>query len=217
LQIEILECAPDADGDIGSVDTLFSGQVITTSFDGPKISAKCRSIGSIFDRHIPTILIQPTCNFALYSTACGINSEVWKMTATVISYDGEHSLIIGQPSFVDQQAARPANAVFEHFFAGGKLEAGNGDSFTRRGILDSIANGENIKLSIRHPIETIPTAIFIWPGCDGRRETCLAYHAEDNPEGKFDNFPRFGGFPFSPSGNPTLTKINRDYANQGKK
>ncbi len=217
LQIEILECAPDADGDIGSADTLFSGQIITASFDGPKISAKCRSIGSIFDRQIPTILIQPTCNFALYSTACGINSDVWKMSATVVSYDGAHSLIIGQPVFVDQQAVRPDTVVFEHFFAGGKLEAGNGDSFTRRGILDSIANGENIKLSIRHPIETAPEAVFLWPGCDGRRETCLAYHADDNPDGKFNNFTRFGGFPFSPAGNPTLTKLNRDYENSGKK
>jgi hypothetical protein len=217
LEIEILECTPDANGDIGSADTIFSGQVMKAGFDGPKIQAKCRNIGSIFDRQIPTIMIQPTCNYALYSTACGLDSNVWKMTAVVVSYDGAHSLIIGQPTFVDAEAVRPATSVFEHFFAGGKLEAGSGNSFTRRSLLDSVANGDNIKLTLRHPIEAAPEAIFLWPGCDGRRETCMAYHAEDNPEGKFDNFPNFGGFPFAPSGNPSLTKVNRDYANNGKK
>jgi hypothetical protein len=217
LYVSILECSPDAAGDIASAKTIFSGQVKSANFDGPRISAKCVSLGSIFDRQIPTLLIQPTCNFPVFGTSCGLSSNDWKMSATVVSYDGAHELIIGQPAFVDAGATRPAVSVFEHFFAGGKLEAGANQSFERRSVLDSVANGGNIKLSIRHPLENIPESIFLWAGCDGRKETCSVYHAADNPDGKFDNFARFGGFPFVPSGNPTLAKINRDYSNNGKK
>jgi len=217
LYISIMECHPDENGDIASAATIFSGQVEDAAFNGPMIKAKCRNIGAIFTRQIPTMLIQPTCNYSPYGSACGLVSNDWKMSATVVSYDGAHELIIGQPTFSDPEAPRPPTSVFDHFFAGGKLEAGNGNTFARRGILDSVTHGDNIKLTIRHPLEAAPAGIFIWAGCDGRRETCGLFHADDNPDGKFDNLPRFGGFPFIPSGNPTLAKVTRDNSNDGKK
>jgi len=217
MYISILECNPDENGDIASAETIFSGQVEDAAFNGPIIQAKCRNIGAIFARQIPTLLVQSTCNYAPYGPACGLDSNVWKMSATVVSYDGAHELIIGQPTFSDPGAPRPWTRVFDHFFAGGKLEAGNGNDFARRGILDSIAHGDNIKLTIRHPLEAAPDGIFIWAGCDGRSETCRRYHVADNPEGKFNNFSRFGAFPHVPSGNPTLAKIVRDHSNEGKK
>lgn len=217
LKIEIMECQPDKNGDIADTKTVFSGSVITASFDGPTIKAKCRNIGSMFDRQIPIILIQPTCNYSLYSTACGVDSGIWKMSAGVVSYDGAHTLIIGQPDFSDLGAARPDHALFEHFFAGGKMEAGSGNTFERRSILDSVAFGDNIQITIRHPLENTPESVFIWPGCDGRKETCQLYHVDDNPDGKFDNYKRFGGFPFVPLGNPSVLKVSQNVSAGGKK
>ena len=43
---------------------------------------------------------------------------------------------------------------------------------------------------------------------DGRFETCQAWHATNNPSGKFGNRLNFGGHPFVPVANPSLVKVS---------
>jgi len=226
LRLKIFECSPDSEGVAGSVITVFTGQVASASFDGPLITAKCSGIAALFDKAIPNILMQPTCNYALYSPPCGLLAADWKMYSTVVAYvPNSFEILITSPTFVEASPSfpRPAISIFEHFFAGGKFEKGTGTELERRSIMDSVASGENIRITLRHPFETPPaylSTIYLWPGCDGRRETCLAYKGtlpNQNLAGKFGNFARFGGFPFVPIGNPTVAKINKDFSEGGKK
>ena len=229
LYLDIYECLPDSDGVVTSVNTIFKGQVASASFDGPMIDAKCYGISSLFDRKIPNILMQPTCNYAVYSAPCGLLAADWKMSSTVVSYTaGSYEIIVTPPVFTDDTPtqARPTVSVFDHFFAAGKFEKGTASTFERRGVLDSVANGSNIKITLRHPFDVTPVVsetIYLWAGCDGASGTCKAFDdtmvagSAVNPTGKFGNFDRFGGFPFVPLGNPTVAKVNKDYSQGGKK
>jgi hypothetical protein len=230
MYIEVKECVPGTDGSvIGEISTLFSGQVGSVSFNGPYLEAKCSGKGALFDKIIPSLLIQPTCNYSVYSPACGQSLANWKMQALIVGYvAGSYEMIIATPTFVvsNPTPARPVISMFEHFFAGGKLEVGSGETLERRGMLDSVANGGNIKLTLRNPLARVPVlgaeSLNLWAGCDGRQATCKQYLAtgpiiDQNLEGKFGNFNNFGGFPYIPIGNPTLAKVNKDKSQGGKK
>jgi len=231
LHLTIMECSPGADGVITSTTTVFKGQVSTVSTDGPLIQARCAGISTLFDRMVPNVLIQPTCNFLVFSPPCGLLSADWKMGATVVEYPYTHDgvtypykVLVTTPAFTDPtpEQTRPPTTQFEHYFAGGKIEFGEDDTYQSRSILDSETIGTvdpNVLLTIRHPLKdvTVDTTAGIWAGCDGRKETCLAYETTHNEEGKFGNYSRFGGFPFVPIGNPSLAKINKDHSEGGKK
>jgi hypothetical protein len=223
MSLEIHQAVLDSSGTVQSAVMIFKGQVVNASFDGPYISARCQGISSLFDRLVPNILLQPTCNYAVYSDSCGLLSDDWKMAASVVEYTaGSYEIIIQTPAFTKvSPTTRPSTTeVFEHYFAGGRFESGSGASFEARGIMDSVAIESNIKLTLRHPLDSAPLpsdTIFIWPGCDGKVETCKLYNEVSNPTGKFDNYDRFGGFPFVPIGNPSLSKVNKDISEGGKK
>jgi len=226
LSVEILEVTIDSDGDVVSPSVVYKGEVSSASFDGPMITAKCTGLAALFDRVVPTMLIQPTCNYALFGEPCGLLADDWKMTANVAQYpfsSDPYKILITPPSFVEADPTndRPDETpIFAHYFAAGRFEKGTGTTFEQRGVLDSADNSGNIVLTLRNPLDAPPavgSAVFIWPGCDGRKETCREYDILINPEGKFGNYPRFGGFPFVPIGNPSVAKINKDYSQGGKK
>jgi hypothetical protein len=59
--------------------------------------------------------------------------------------------------------------------------------------------------------------VIVVPGCDNRPETCKAYHVDDNPTGKFNNFGRFAGLPEIPDKNPAFQPLKQSDSNHGKK
>jgi hypothetical protein len=50
--------------------------------------------------------------------------------------------------------------------------------------------------------------VTLFPGCDGRWESCGAHDYGGNPDGKFNNRLNFGGHPYMPVGNPSLVKVS---------
>lgn len=228
LYLTIYQVTLNTSAVVQSAATIFYGQVKSAKFDGPMITASCTGIGGLFDRMCPNMLMQPTCNYAVYSVPCGLDEDDWEMTAQVVEYPhagSTYKMLINAPSFAlaDPRPTRPASlTIIEHYLAGGRFESGTGTTEESRSILDSdhTTYAPNIVITLRNPLENVPivgATVHMWPGCDGRRETCLDYNASTNPDGKFDNFENFGGFPFIPLGNPTLTKINKDYSQGGKK
>ena len=218
MSATIIQVSLDSDGLVieGSDLTIFKGEISSVSFEGPAVSATCVGVGDWLDSNVPNLLMQPTCNYMLYSTPCGRNASDWEMCASVVQYPYDSSpykILIDAPDWVQpvSHPTRPAGVeVFDHFFASGKFESGTGESLESRGILDSdhITASPNIIVTLRYPLNNTPADLRLWAGCDGRAVTCKAYDVADNTEGKFDNYPSFGGFPFVPEENPTLTEIS---------
>ena len=192
-------------------EVVFVGEVMSVSVKGRIISARGQAGGSIFDRQVPRFRLQNGCNHTLFDVGCGLAKAAWKFSATMA--------FPGTPGFpfeftLDglQRVSGPVPTFFEHWFVGGWIEFGAGSTWCRRAILRSTAvtaGAATVTLS-RDP-EPFPEAgdpVVLYPGCDGRFETCKAYHLSSNPSGKFGNPLNFGGHPFVPIGNPSLLKVS---------
>lgn len=193
-----------------AVRPVFSGEVTTVKSDGLKLTADILSGGTILDRRVSRFVFKPDCNHDLFSVGCTLDAANWRFTANLLDPGTE-----GYPFTFALNNLGPAWAVssfLAHFFAGGWIEFGTGTAWQRRAILDSTdATGGTMVVTLQRDPNPFPAAgspVVIYPGCDGRRETCIS---------KFNNYLNFGGHPFMPTGNPTLVKISTPAAAGGKK
>jgi hypothetical protein len=193
-----------------SPSVLFTGEVQSLSVKGSVFKAKLVPGGLVFSRKIPNFLIQPGCNHGLFSVGCGLSQAAYEFTASV-SDPGTP----GYPyTFTLSGLARTAGGALptlaEHY-AGGWIEFGSGGTLERLPILrsSSVSAGVLTVTLSRDPIvfPSVSAPVKLWPGCDGRWDTCRS---------KFGNGVNFGGHPLMPVGNPSLLKISTGVAG-GKK
>lgn len=212
------------------VTTIFTGVIIRPRIKGQRIQATAVPGGLAFDLQVPRFILGPQCNHItggdrtglhLVSEGCGLLRADWRFTASVVgpvNADYPFELLI-------ENLARdtgPTPDYFEGWFANGVIEWGTGEDIQRRRILtstDPVSDAMTIQLARWFtgvgPQPSDPVTIY--PSCDGRRETCRAYHTSENPQGKFDNYLQFGAHLFVPPGNPSLLKVSDNVAAGGKK
>lgn len=198
---------------------VFTGEVVRVGVKGKIVSARGQAGGSVFDRQVPRFRLQTGCNHTLFDTGCGLAKAAWKFTAKI----GDP----GDPGYPFEfeltdlaRVSGPAPAFFEHWFAGGWIELGAGPTWRRLPILRaSNVSAGTLTVTLSRDPDPFPEEgedVVLYPGCDGRWETCGAYHGTNNPQGKFDNRLNFGGHPFVPVANPSLVKVSESVAG-GKK
>lgn len=211
VTVEISEC--DVSGSTGSnVATRWTGEISRVSFDGPLVRASCSGPYSVFDRQVPRVTIQPGCNHAVYDSGCGLSSSDWTFTAAVNATTSGRTVVLKTWA---RTLGLPTGWGFANYFALGYLSRG-----TERWLVlsSSAVSGGLVTLTLdRVATWTADEAVSVVTGCDGRPETCRAYHASTNPEGKFSNYARFLGFPFSPPKNPSFSIPKRSGTDYGKK
>ena len=170
--------------------------------DGPLITARAAQVGNLFERKVPRVLLQPTCNYALFDGACGLNKDDWKYRGYVLA-------TLLNPSRIHLRSLARVTGTWVqpdlHWFAGGWIELGSNTDFESRFIADAStydASGDGfIELTLSTPLGRTPAVdeeVYLFPGCDGKRGTC---------KDKFGNYTRFGGFPHMPVGNPSMVKM----------
>jgi len=181
---------------------IFSGEVTRVKMDGPLITARAAQVGNLFERKVPRVLLQPTCNYALFDGACGLNKDDWKYRGYVLA-------TLLNPSRIHLRSLARVTGTWVqpdlHWFAGGWIELGSNTDFESRFIADAStydASGNGfIELTLSTPLGRTPASdeeVYLFPGCDGKRGTC---------KDKFGNYTRFGGFPHMPVGNPSMVKM----------
>lgn len=212
--LEILEC--DVSGGTGSnVAARWTGEIVKVSSEGPFVKASARGPYSAFDRPCPRFAMQAGCNHALFDGQCGLTRSQWEFSAVVSSVSGAQ-VTLGSWARVDA-GALPSGFGFAHWFALGYVER----SGTRLSVVSSTALSSGlITLTLdRVPATafTVGLSVVVVPGCDGRPESCKAWHTSSNPQGRFNNWPRFGGFPEIPEKNPAFTGLKKTNSAHGKK
>lgn len=201
LRLEIWEGQLLA-GSVTTAQRLFIGEVSRVSLDGPYVTARATQVGNLFERKLPRVLLQPTCNYALFDVPCGLSAEAWR-------YTGEVHAVLDNPARVQVSNLVLASANVTvppaHWFSGGWIELGSGADFESRFIADNTAyppgGGGWLELELTLPLGRVPAVgevVALWPGCDGKLGTCTA---------KFANAASFGGFPWMPTGNPSMLKM----------
>jgi len=201
----VIEACQPANGQGQNPRQVFGGQITGVEFDGPFLQASAAGASSLFDRLVPALLFETTCNWDVYGRGCGLDRDLWTFTATVASASGAQITIQN----ISAPGATPPGFGFADWFALGIVARADRQSasFVSR---STALSGGLISLELDRPLSpqvTLGDTILIAPGCDGRSATCRAWNATTNPEGKFDNFLRFGGFPEIPATNPIVQPI----------
>jgi len=208
LELEILECSPDSANIAGAPRQLFIGEVTSPSQVGPKLTALVTHKLSTFSANVPTMLVQPTCPYKLYSGPCGLVEADWRFSAVVVSYTPSAArLVVGS---ISRALGLPAFDL--GWFRFGKVYGGVGAGQWLRTIYESTAPFEgNLTLTLSFPIKNPPSVgeiVYLTPGCTGTVNEC---------ENKFANYPKnFGGSPFVPNGDPSFGEAPKT-AGTGKK
>ena len=204
--IREVQVADDDTVNLSAATTWFRGEVESVSADGPFIEASCVAAltGSgvrgpnIFDRRIPRLLYQTGCNHTVFDAGCGLTRSAWDVAVLVKG-------AVSNQTEIEVDGLTPGTPA-AHYFAGGLLEWVGG---TRYIADNTTPDGTGaMTLTLGTPVTLADNdSITLYPGCDGRVETCHS---------TFNNRARFGGFPFIPVGNPSMVHARSD-AQTGKK
>lgn len=217
ITLAIYECT--VSGSTGSnVTQWFGGEITACAADGPFLTASAAGANALFDRRCPRLLMQPTCNHALFDAGCGLDRDDWEITADVYDVSGVTVTI--------ENCARtgglPDGFGFAHWFALGYIERTVSGIIYRHLIFDSAVMDGDDRIALTLGSEASPAlaaedSIKVYPGCDGYLKTCKAYADPGNLTGKFNNYAAFGGFPFIPATNPGFQPLKQSDSPTGKK
>lgn len=228
LRLKVYEIALGAAGVPTSRVLRFSGSVTNARSDDPVITLTASSADSLGQRSVANSTVMPECNWSVYGRPCGLILSDWMFDATIFvrpattSFSVEIAIAAPGAGHLPAAIAAGSAAIFPHYFAGGWLEliAPTGETLLRSIHDSGTFNGttRRVTLTLDGPLlYDAGTEVRLWPFCDNQRTTCKAYHATTNPTGKFNNYTRFGGFPWAPAGNPSLAQVVKSSGRGGKK
>lgn len=193
-------------GAVSSATLVFTGQATGFQSNGPFAEIALAGASALFDRPIPRILIQRTCNHVVYDAGCGLAVSTWTFQATVDSAAAGALTVKG----FSLAGGLPTGWGFTNYFALGYVERTSGERLLIAANEALDGPGRVTLYLVAVPVSAfLPNeAVSLVPGCDGNPTTCKGYAAGTNPIGKFDNYARFGGFPFVPAKNPEFKPID---------
>lgn len=161
-------------------DVIFLGQIKSVAFKGVQADVECVGFEHFLRMPIPTERYQITCNWQVFDSKCKINRLDYKITTTV-TLDTTKTVLTAAVF-----GSKPAG-----YFIGGLIEFPFKNE--KRAIADH--SGSTITMAYRMIHLDNGGAVDVYPGCDGRAETC---------KNKFNNIVNFLGFPYIPIENPAM-------------
>lgn len=176
--IEISRLFRDQDPLEASV--VFIGQIKSVSFKGVMAEAECVGFEHFLKMGIPKLRYQINCNHRLFDGQCGegLTKADWKVSAEV-TLDATKTILTAA-AFGEED---------DGYFTGGLVEF-EGE---KRTVTDHTGTAITLNFKMVNLVST--DTVDVYPGCDGRIETC---------RDKFDNEANFLGFPFIPQDNPAI-------------
>ena len=206
-------------GTVSNTIQMFTGEVTTASIKGSRLKATVTAGGLVFDVMVPRWLLGKVCNHVtganpegtrLISAGCVLLQSDWKWTGLVTGVTSSPSMVVALSGVARVTGA--AVTLTADWFAWGWAACGVGASFQRAVIhRNTAASLGALNVTLASPFAVAPqvgAVVTLYPGCDGMVETCQT---------KFGNFDRFGGQPFTPTGNPSLIKMASTNGGGGKK
>jgi hypothetical protein len=184
---------------------IFTGRVTSMKLAGQEITAECSTLVEAVGRSFPRFLIQPRCNYALFSTCCGLSKLTFKLAGHIAElgvYRVAVSDIVLPEGWSKDLTPAPGAA---NWLALGWLETGSGATLEVRTIEASTAVvGGYCELTMNAPLRLAQAnqVITMYAGCDGSASVCKA---------KFNNFENWGGHVMAPS-NLSVTAMDGEVA-----
>lgn len=177
------------DGD-NEVYTELIGEVVSGRLDEDTGTAtlSVRMLASAFDRVVPWPAYQKQCNYVTYGPGCQVDRNLFKTETTIVVVDDNRI------SSADFALKAGAENDPEWFTLGYVVRKADGQ---RRSVVRQLDD----VLVLRNPFVGLQPGdeVEAYAGDNLLKSTC---------EGKFNNLPRFLGFPWGPQRNPFTDNIN---------
>ena len=161
---------------------IFIGQIKTVSFKGVSAEAECVGFEHFLKMQVPRWRYQITCNHHVFDAGCALTGAITELAPApvpaIVTLDATET-ILTSATFGDYATG---------YFTGGLAAFGS----ERRTIVAH--SGDTVTLNFKMIGLEDDDSVDVYPGCDGRIETC---------RDKFGNIYQFLGFPFIPEENPT--------------
>ena len=157
---------------------IFIGQIKNVAFKGVSAEAECVGFEHFLKTPVPIYRYQKTCNYKIFDARCGLAGSAYK-SSVVVTLDTPKINLYAAGFAVKDTG----------YFIGGFVRYGN----EKRSIIAHYGN--KVTLAYRMLSLVSGAIVDVYPGCDGRIETC---------RDKFNNIIHFFGFPFIPDENPAL-------------
>jgi len=157
---------------------IWRGRVISVMFKGHDVTMSCEPIFTSLKRGGIRSVYGLPCRHVLFSTQCGADPALFRLTGTVAAINGTAIDVAG------------LNAQPDGYWVNGKVNAG-----LSRNLIRAIVGhtGNTIVLDRVISNLAIGDPIDVLPGCA---------HNVDDCTNKFSNLPNYGGFPFIPRKDP---------------
>ena len=165
---------------------LWSGEVSSVQFTGSVAKLSGQPIGNVLRRALPSTTFQGQCNWALYSTQCGVDKAAYAEAGTVSAI-----------------ASAVVTLAISHDRANGYFNNGfviSGTNERHWIIGHTRLSATSAQLTLMTPFTALQAgdSLTAYPGCDRTLADCKA---------RYSNLQRFLGFPFIPTKNPFVTGI----------
>lgn len=157
---------------------VFVGQIKQVGFKGSTAEVECVGFEHFLSMRVPVYRYQLNCNHRVFDSNCGLTAASYKVQAVV-------TLNAAKTILTSATFALQANG----YFIGGLVQY-DGESRV-------CTNHVSTQVTLAYPMLYLADSetVDIYPGCDGRINTC---------RDKFNNIANFFGFPFIPEENPAL-------------
>ncbi len=161
---------------VGAV-VLFSGRASDMSGKRTELNGDIKSDLELLNTKLPRNLYQASCLHTLYDTGCTANKAALTVSGSVTGNNGTGQWM--------QSGLSTAAGWFDQ----GVITFTTGFNAGQRRTVKAYASGQFwFALPLPH-VPTVGDAFTVYPGCDKTQVTC---------QGKFNNLPRFRGFPYIP-------------------
>ena len=156
---------------------IFLGQIKTVSFKGTDALVNCVGFEYALKMPIPRFRYQLDCNYSIFDSDCQKLSGEYRLTTEVLLDSTETVLLSSDFGLQSGEYYTGGHVVF---------------SGENRSIVAHQGNTATIFYAFSQDISG--EAVDVYPGCNGRPETC---------RDKFNNINRYFGFPWIPTEDPT--------------
>lgn len=155
---------------------VFTGIVEKVRLNGQKADLTCSTMINAMGKQFPRFFIQNRCNYAMFSTECGVFDGPWQVPALVCDVGARNLVLM---IFSDPQQN-------EYYCFGLLRWRGGVNGFEYRTIESASQSNNLLMLTLTQPLRNCKAGdiVDIWTGCDGTAQTCHE---------RYNNLARWGG------------------------
>lgn len=175
----------------------FSGVCQSVSFAGYQIDATFLPAVQNQERQIPNFFFQKTCNVALFSSFCGLNKELHKLTTTCAAVSRPNKTIDIANTTVNIGSPSRTEDITAETFQGGRLRDPDGNEIAIIAC-EPISGGARLWLAYWPGTLTIGSSVVLYTGCLKIVRVCNDF---------YENKANFRGMPYIPVTNPAVNSI----------